>query len=303
MSDSNKSKLKGWVRVVAIIIPYIITLGLFQGLGLIVSGVGFSRTVEPNVFQNLVISFSGLVGSFLIIGIFRKNVDRKSFRSLGFQMQQFGKDVIWGLTIGASIILLGFGLLIALGEITVSNVHFNWGSFFAGFALFVVVALNEELLMRGYVLNNFMDSWNKYVALSVSSLIFALLHMANPNFSWIGMTNIFIAGYLLGLSYVFTRNLWFPLALHFSWNFFQGTILGFHVSGNEIWSVVELERSADTIWNGGSFGLEGSLLVLFLELICLVLIFLLFKNRTPEEAKIVSELSPEPVVSNEMIEP
>jgi len=58
-----------------------------------------------------------------------------------------------------------------------------------------------------------------------------------------------------------------PIALHFSWNFFQGTIFGFSVSGNAEYSLITQTRTADTIWNGGEFGFEGSLLaVIFLTL-------------------------------------
>ncbi len=282
MDHPRKSGLPGWARVAVIVIPYLIFVGIFQAIGFFITGAELGKRETLTDFQSLVISLLGLIGAFLIIGIFRLNVDKKSLRSLGFQMQQFTKDVLVGLAFGAGIMLLGFLLLLAFGEIRIDRVQFDFVSFLMGLCLFIVVAFNEEVLMRGYVLNNFMDSWNKYIALSVSSLIFALLHLANPNFSWIGFANIFIAGYILGLSYLFTRNLWFPIALHFSWNFFQGTVFGFHVSGNEMWSVVNQSRTADTLMNGGAFGFEGSLLILIFEIVALAGIFLIFRNRTPE---------------------
>lgn len=301
MNHPRKSGLPGWARVAVIIIPYLISVGIFQAIGFLITGAEFGKRETLTDFQSLIISLLGLLGAFLIIGVFRVNVDKKSFRSLGFQMQKFTKDALLGLTLGAGIMLLGFILLLAFSEIRIDNVQFNIASFLMGLALFVVVAFNEEVLMRGYVLNNFMDSWNKYVALTVSALIFALLHLANPNFSWIGFANIFIAGYILGLSYLYTRNLWFPIALHFSWNFFQGTVFGFHVSGNEIWSVVKQSRTADTLMNGGSFGFEGSVLILIFEVVSLAIIFLVFRNRTPEtenscdfqEQEITPTVSPE----------
>lgn len=296
MNHPRKPGLHGWARVAVIIIPYLISVGIFQAIGFLITGAEFGKHESLTLFQSLIVSLLGFLGAFFIIGVFRVKVDKKSFRSLGFQMQKFTKDALWGLALGAGIMLLGFILLLAFSEIRIDKVQFDIASFLMGLALFVVVAFNEEVLMRGYVLNNFMDSWNKYVALTVSALIFALLHLANPNFSWIGFANIFIAGYILGLSYLYTRNLWFPIALHFSWNFFQGTVFGFHVSGNEIWSVVKQSRTADTLMNGGSFGFEGSLLILIFEVGSLAIIFLVFRNRTPEAESVLPEDSPATVL-------
>jgi membrane protease YdiL (CAAX protease family) len=224
----------------------------------------------------------GLAATFFVVWIFREKVDRKSFLSIGFQMKNFVKDVSLGLMLGIAIMALGFGVLLVLGEIRIEAVQFDLDRLLLGLLLFVCVAIEEELLVRGYILNNFMDSWNKYLALAVSSLLFAMLHLANPNLTFLSFFNILLAGLLLGLSYIFTRNFWFPVALHFSWNFFQGTIFGFQVSGNETWSMVKQTRLADTLLNGGSFGFEGSLLAVIFQVVALALVFFFFRKRTPK---------------------
>lgn len=282
MNQHNKSGFPGWARVALIIIPYIITLAVTQGFGFLITGVSLSEDHSTlSLSQTFIVTLLGLIGSFLIIGIFRIRVDKKSLISLGFQMPRFSKDVFVGLAIGAMIMLFGFVILLALGETRIEQMRFDWSNLVLSFFLFVCVSFSEEILMRGYVLNNFMDSWNKYLSLVISAFIFAALHLANPNFSWIGMANIFIAGLILGLSYIYTRNLWFPIALHFSWNFFQGPVFGFHVSGQETWSVVVQSRTTYTLMNGGAFGFEGSLLGLIFEAISLAVVFFLFRNRKP----------------------
>ena len=85
---------------------------------------------------------------------------------------------------------------------------------------------SEELVFRGYLLSNFMESMNKYYALLYNSILFALMHSVNPNFNFIDFINLFLAGLLLGLPYVYTKNLWYPMSLHFAWNFFQGPVFG-----------------------------------------------------------------------------
>ena len=123
-----------------------------------------------------------------------------------------------------------------------------------------------------------MYSYNKYIALLISSVLFSLMHGFNPNIDIIGFTNIFLSGILLGITYIHTKNLWFPIALHFSWNFFQ-TSLGFNVSGQNTFSIIQISREENTILNGGSFGFEGSLLSLFAIVTVVVALFIYYNKK------------------------
>ena len=91
------------------------------------------------------------------------------------------------------------------------------------------------------------------------------MHAANPNIELIGFVDLFLAGILLGLSYIYTKNLWFPIALHFSWNFFQAHF-GFNVSGQDSYSFIEFTIPEANLLNGGAFGFEGSYLSIILQL-------------------------------------
>jgi len=75
-----------------------------------------------------------------------------------------------------------------------------------------------------------MYSFGKPIALVVSAILFSIMHGQNPAFDYLAFINLFLAGVMLGLPYIFNKNLWFPIALHFSWNFFQ-SLFGFKVSG------------------------------------------------------------------------
>ncbi len=74
---------------------------------------------------------------------------------------------------------------------------------------------------------------NKWVALLITSVLFALFHEANPDVSVFAIINILFAGILIGLNYIFTKNLWFGICFHFAWDYFQGPVLGYEVSGVE----------------------------------------------------------------------
>jgi len=165
-------------------------------------------------------------------------------------------------------------------------VIFDFKEIIISIFLFIIVAVMEELLMRGYILKNLMISYNKYVALIVSSVLFSLMHGFNPNIDLFALTNIFLAGILLGISYIHTKNLWFPIALHLSWNLFQ-TILGFNVSGQKTYSLIEFGITENNLLNGGEFGFEGSILSLIAMLITIVGIEIYYRRQkaatTPQE--------------------
>ena len=82
----------------------------------------------------------------------------------------------------------------------------------------------------------------------------------NPNVAFLPMLNLVLGGLLLGASYLYTRNLWFPVSLHFFWNWIQGPVLGYEVSGNRFCETLfSLRLPANNLINGGAFGFEGSL--------------------------------------------
>ncbi|MDD3723409.1 MAG: type II CAAX endopeptidase family protein [Lutibacter sp.] len=274
-----ENKNKGWQRVLLIIIPYIFIAGIFEMIGTLIAGVSltninFQKTSE----QHVIISFSALLGTLLVIWIFMKYVDKEKFIKLGFDTNNRLCDFFIGIIIGAFIMTVGYTLLLFLGEINFQRVIFDFKEIIISILLFIIVAIMEEVLLRGYVLRNLMISFNKYVALLISSIIFAFMHGFNPNIDLFSMTNIFLAGILLGISYIHTKNLWFPIALHLSWNLFQ-TIFGFNVSGQKAYSLVEFSITENNIINGGEFGFEGSILSVIAMLVTIVGIEIYYRRQ------------------------
>jgi len=273
------SKHVGYIRVLKLIIPYFFVVGLFQILGYLILGIDiFGGEKAQSDTDFLVIQVFGLTGTVLILWLFRTKVDREKFVSLGFVGNKIWRDVLIGTFAGATIILVGFLILLWMGELRYVSFEFSISRFLTGMSLFAVVAINEELLMRGYVLNNFLISFNKYVALLLSALLFAMMHFSNPEYSLIAFINLFLAGVFLGLPYLFNRNLWFPIAAHFSWNFIQGTVLGFEVSGQSVSSIFRHNYENATIWNGGGFGFEGSLISIILLIMSIITLHILYKR-------------------------
>lgn len=280
MKESG-SIVKPWVRTIIILPAFLFIGGLFQFIGFAVQGSDlvkdhFSKSpvqqiqhikdpfYESPVQQTIGAIFT-LMGTALVVWLFSHFIDKVKFKKLGFTLKRATKQIIGGTVIGFLIISIGFILLIFFEQIIWKDTSLLPLDLVIEICLFVLVAISEELLFRGYILNNWMQSVSRGWALIISSFMFSFIHILNPNFSWIGFCNILMAGMLLGLPYLYTRQLWFPIALHFSWNFFQGAVYGFNVSGQEITSLIHQSRSADTIWNGGKFGFEGSLFCILIQ--------------------------------------
>lgn len=291
MEDNHSHPVikQGWLRVIILLVPYMLIAGMFQMLGMLIMGwvtgddlielLGQQENNRGDLRQLLIIQMFTLAGALLVIWIFCRHIDRRSLYSLGLDLKGRGKDIVLGVAAGAIIMTIGTAILMVTGLLVIEQTGFVASSFFLSLVLCVLISLNEELLVRGYILGNFMASFNKYVALVLSAILFAILHIFNPNTSPVGILNLFLAGILLGASYIYTKNLWFPVALHFSWNFFQGPVFGFHVSGLDMHAIIIQKPPADELFSGGEFGFEGSLLATFLSLLMIGWVIYYFRGE------------------------
>ena len=285
---------KGWFRVVIIIPAFFFFAVIFQLLGVgasaFLSGLGFFdfSIQDLDSFSNLpamtIIQYFDLIGIFILLWLFMKYVDKESFMNMGFEIKGKRNDIILGMTLGLLMMAVGYLVLISLGEIQFLKINYDLSSIIWLFILFIGVSILEETFVRGYVLKNLLKSFNPIISLVISSGIFSLLHFLNPNVNYLALTELFIGGIALGISYVYTRNLWFPFAFHLSWNFFQ-VIFGFNVSGMDTYSLIEFEISEPNSLNGGDFGFEGSYLSIIFTIIIIYFLnnyYKKFKIKNPE---------------------
>lgn len=271
---------------------------LLQTLIMIILAIALQYAIEflftPG--QNGNIDF--FIGQILELIIFaasiyiaRRFLDKRSFSSLGVQVN---KQMLIDLLTGIAITFVMMGL-IYLFEFTIGWLTFDsfaWQtepasnvgmSVLIFFAVFVLVGWNEELLSRGYHLQTLASGTNMFWGILISSSFFGLAHLGNPNATWVSAAGIFFAGVFLAYGYVRTGQLWLSIGLHIGWNFFEGVVFGFPVSGLDIYRLIRHEVHGPIIWTGGAFGPEAGLIVLPALLMGAALIYLYTKNRTTQE--------------------
>ena len=282
MSESSPRIKSGWIRATLFFIVSLISSQIFAGIGLVVvliaTGSDLSALSNQEEITSAVKGVKFLLplkvieflSVMLCVWLFIRFIDRKPLESIGLRIKGYEKDLKMGLALGAGLIAIGFLILFILGYLSVDGFSFPVGTLILYFLLFVVVSFHEEIMMRGYVLNNLMQSMNRYAALSISSVIFMSIHLLNPNVNFLSVVNLFLAGIVLGIYYIHKPNLWLPIGMHLTWNFFQGPIFGFEVSGIETKSIINQSVRGNEIITGGAFGFEGSILATILIITIIV---------------------------------
>lgn len=195
----------------------------------------------------------------------------KNAAQIGLDPRRAPRDIVFGLLLGAGLITLVILELTAAGFYRIVAVRVSRDLGYAALLLLADAVL-EELLFRG-VIFRLIEEWaGTWIALAASAVLFGLAHAANPGATWFSSLAIALeAGVLLGAAFVVTRNLWFPIGLHFAWNFFEGPVFGSEVSGHQfLASAVVSQIAGPALLTGGRFGPEAGLFALVTCLVAAV---------------------------------
>ena len=273
----------GWLRALLFLPTWFVGV-VIAGL---IAFLAFDVTSDKDMLallstsDGIVVQGIQLLFTLIPVYLFRRFIDRKSFVSLGFQLHRpYARDLLVGMAMGAGLIGLVFVILLASGNIVLTDIKPPGSSLAFAVIVMMMVGVTEELVMRGYIQGNLMTSMNKYVALLLTSGFFAVSHIFNPNASGLGLINIVLAGLLLGIYYVHKQNLWLPIGMHFTWNLFQGSVFGSQVSGVSIDSILNFEITGSDLLTGGSFGFEASIVTTGVIVAAIAALHLIYRPRT-----------------------
>jgi len=254
----------GWRLLLQIF--FMVILGLLVGIP---AGIlAMSQGIDTNgMLFGQIVQFFVVTGSVFLAVIL---LDRRPLASIGLKVDAWtGLDILAGILI--TFFMMGFIFLIELSLGWLTFEGFAWQTepletvmtaILSTFVVFIFVGWSEELLSRGYQLQTLASGLNLFWGVALSSAVFGLLHLGNPNATWLSAAGIFLAGLFLAYGYLTTRQLWLSIGLHIGWNFFEGVGFGFPVSGLDIYRLTRITVTGPTLWTGGAFGPEAGLVVL-----------------------------------------
>ena len=266
------SKLLQWapIRIVA----YLMAIGITIIGATIISRIFVPPAPSP--FHALVWVKNILLPVLLLL-VYAKCVsfaEKRDASELALNFGFFG--ILGGVLIGATSIGL-FVLSMTIG----GHLQLSAGTGLTGIIAAIIipftVSIVEELIFRVILFDVFEKVFGSLVALLISSILFGLAHIGNDGADIFSIFTLsFGLGLLLGLAYLLTRNIWLPIGLHAGWNFAEGYLFGLLNSGmRDPNTYFVSEISGPGFITGGSFGPEGSVILL---LICLTISLIFFIN-------------------------
>ena len=217
------------------------------------------------------------------------------------RLLHFSAGLAWGVMLLSLLVfsLWKFGLLVfdarLLSGAAIPKYAVVW------LVGFLVVALFEEYLLRGYLqftlarglsgvygLLDLPESRRRalgfWTAALLLSFVFGLGHGSNPGESPIGLLSAGLAGIVFCLSLWRTGSLWWAIGFHTSWDWAQSFLYGVADSGTIIqYRLLATRPIGAPLYSGGLTGPEGSILVLpVMALISAVILLTLPPQPSPE---------------------
>lgn len=265
-----KRKPKLFWQIFIFLMINLIIMAITAGMASI--PVNILMIASPGISKETILNSPGMTVVSLFLTLITTGVavgyclfaEKRSALSMGFRKGSFWKSYGKGLLIGAGLLILCCSLACLSGSFRVSPVWTLTPMYFLLFFIgFVIQGSSEEVLLRGYFMMSLSNRCTTAWSVGISSLTFSLLHILNPGFGFLPFVNITLFGIFMGLYVYREGDLWGACAIHSAWNFVQGNIFGIQVSGTgslpTFWEFRPVEGIG--LLNGGSFGIEGSIIV------------------------------------------
>lgn len=236
---------------------------------------------------SLLITLFSFVFISLLVFFRVKVIEKRSLSSIGFNKNNWLKKYSLGFLIGLAMMSIIVLILLPFGYITVDKnpiqpvgvsaiasvlvILFGW----------IIQGATEEIVTRGWLLNVLSTKYNIGVGLLISSTLFGLMHLTNPNVNYIAVINIILVGLFYGLYVIKTNDLWAVCGMHSAWNFAQGNLFGFEVSGLDVsvGSLIDLNLVGSDFVTGGIFGPEAGITATFILLASIGILLFIDKKR------------------------
>ncbi|WP_407431882.1 CPBP family intramembrane glutamic endopeptidase [Methanobrevibacter sp.] len=256
-----------------------IYIGLFILLFIILKIFTYIFMIYSPIKEDIFVTLGRFIIVPFVIYFYVTKIEKRSWRSIGFSKGNGFSSTLKGLLFG----FLMFSAVVAIGMLL--------GQFrFEGydlsslilvipyFILFAIQCFSEEMYARGWTITYFFKRHSIFLAMVINCIVFALPHLLSPGIDLLSIVNIFIVGMVFAVMFLRFDNIWVCGGVHTAWNFSQGIILGFNVSGYTTPSIMKFSQVGQNLINGGAFGPESSLITTAVFIISLI-IAVYYPNR------------------------
>ena len=300
--NPEQHRLRALWRLILQALVWFLVLVLLQQLTAAVlsalTGGLAGASIATQQIRGLLLQAIPMLAVVVAVWLGGRFLDRRSFSGFGLHLDRdWWIDFAFGLVLGLLLMTLIFLVELAAGWGEVVAVFYARPGglpFLPGILVpltsFILVGITEELWFRGYILINLAEGFNGrwigpagaiLLATLLQAAVFGVAHALNPNATAVSTLNLSLAGVFLALGYLLTGELAVPIGLHITWNFAQGNLFGYEVSGTQVRvaTLLDLEQTGPVLWTGGAFGPEAGLLRIGAMVLGAVLIFLWVRWR------------------------
>jgi membrane protease YdiL (CAAX protease family) len=272
----------GW-RFLLFCFLFFVTYALMASLSV---AVIFALFGKDGVGQGWILAFGDLVALViaLVLGwMLGRFLEGLPFLALGaLPTGRWVAHLAVGLCVGGASFVIAVAVAYLGGGLRFEGSGFEASrvvtSLAASAVIFLIAAAFEEALFRGYIFQTFTRAGMAWFAILITSSFFGAVHTMNPNANAVSTLNTALAGLWLGVAYLKTRDLWFPLGIHMAWNWMQGAVFGVEVSGMREIIPAPLLKEIDIgpAWlTGGDYGLEAGVACTLALAVSTVVIYIL----------------------------
>lgn len=193
------------------------------------------KTFAQLDYGRIVGRISGFIGVLVIYFIYIKIANKISIKnSVFFPKSSKSEFFLYGVALGSLMVTITI-IITLLSKAIILYPASNWLIHLAPtiilyFFAMLLTATTEELILRGYILKNLAEIINPHIAVIATSLVFGYMHF---HVSFIYASLAFLFGLVVGYGFLWTRNIYFCIGVHFAWNFIESIVysqLLFHIT-------------------------------------------------------------------------
>ncbi len=278
------------LELILIIVPVLLLTSLLNLLP-----AAFQKSAAGDLILNVLLA----VVIFVMFALGLRKIEHTSLAEVGFARQQWLRQTLHTITLGGALMTLVTLALAITGSYHITGTNpfaivelvfqvfslslltllfarskkigfFHYVLFilllvgfistFVSLLILIGGAIQEELIFRGTLFRKLERSFGSWIALTVSAILFGIIHLVTPHATLVGALAIAVtAGVLIAAVYILTRSLWWAIGIHLGWNYFEGAVYGTQLSGHSLPGIFTSILTGPTAWSGGDFGPEAGL--------------------------------------------